>query len=127
LFAAVLASALLAYLHGAFFAWLVGDINHHLRRRVCNQLLSVNFGFIEGDRSGRLLNVLTTDTWQTGEAVKILFKLVIATCTILVYVVLLLLISWRLTLVAGAALVLISIAVRLVTSGVRQFGERAIR
>src|SRR6266480_5438239 len=56
LFAAVLTSALLAYLHGILFAWLDGNIGHFLRRRIFAQLLSVNFGFIERDRSGRLLN-----------------------------------------------------------------------
>ena len=40
----VLASALLAYLHGILFAWLDGNIGHHLRRGIFAQLLSVNFG-----------------------------------------------------------------------------------
>src|SRR5438046_2891909 len=72
LFGAVLASALLAYLHGILFAWLDGNIGHYLRRGIFAQLLSVNFGFIERDRSGRLLHVLGTDTWRTNDALKML-------------------------------------------------------
>jgi subfamily B ATP-binding cassette protein MsbA len=126
LFAAVLTSAVLAYLHGVLFAWLDGNIGHHLRRQIFAQLLHVNFGFIERDRSGRLLNVLGTDTWRTSEALKMLVRVMISASTIMVYVALLLLLSWRLTLLVAGALLLISSAVRVVTKGVREFGEKGI-
>jgi ATP-binding cassette, subfamily B, bacterial MsbA len=125
LFAAVLTSALLAYLHGVLFAWLDGNIGHHLRREIFAQLLHVNFGFIERDRSGRLLNVLGTDTWRTSDALKMLVRVMITASTIAVYVVLLLLMSWRLTLLVAGALLLISSAVRMFTKGVREFGAKA--
>jgi subfamily B ATP-binding cassette protein MsbA len=127
LFAAVVTTALLAYLHGILFAWLDGAIGHHLRAGIFAQLLAVNFGFIEQDRSGRLLNVLGTDTWRTSEALKMLVRMVVIASTIAVYVALLLLMSWRLTLLVGAILVLISMVVRTITNGVRGFGERATR
>jgi ATP-binding cassette, subfamily B, bacterial MsbA len=127
LLAAVLASAVLAYLHGILFAWLDGSIGDYLRRRIFDRLLTVNFGFLERDRSGHLLNVLATDTWRTGEALQMLVRLMITASTVVVYVVLLLLISWRLTLLVAAVLVLISSAVRMVTKGVRDFGETATR
>jgi subfamily B ATP-binding cassette protein MsbA len=127
LFAAVLTTALLAYLHGVVFAWLDGNIADHLRRGIFAQLLAVNFGFIEQDRSGRLLNVLGTDTWRTSEALKMLVRMTITASTVAVYVALLLLMSWRLTLLVGAILLLISITVRIITNGVREFGERATR
>ena len=127
LLAAVLTSALLAYLHGALFAWLDGNIGHHLRRGIFAQLLSVNFGFIERDRSGRLLNVLGSDTWRTSEALKMLVRVMITASTIIVYVALLLLMSWRLTLLVAGALLLISSAVRIFSKGVREFGEKATR
>jgi ATP-binding cassette, subfamily B, bacterial MsbA len=127
LFAAVLTSALLAYVHGVLFAWLDGNIGHHLRRGIFAQLLAVNFGFIERDRSGRLLNVLASDTWRTSEALKMLVRMMITASTIVVYVALLLLMSWRLTLLVAGALLLISSVVRVVTKGVRECGENATR
>src|SRR5439155_13393158 len=89
------------------------------------QLLSVNFGFIERDRSGRLLHVLGTDTWRTNDALKMLICVIITASTIAVYVGLLLLMSWRLTLLVAGALLLISSAVRVFTKGVREFAETA--
>jgi ATP-binding cassette, subfamily B, bacterial MsbA len=47
LFAAVLATALLGYVHHLLFAWVDGKIAHDLRRRIFRQLLTVSFGFIE--------------------------------------------------------------------------------
>ncbi|HEX7797695.1 MAG TPA: ABC transporter ATP-binding protein [Vicinamibacterales bacterium] len=127
LFAVVLISALLAYVHGALFSWLNGDIAHHLRRGIFRQLLTVSFGFIERDRSGRLLNVLASDTWRTSDALKILVHMIITGGTVLVYIALLLLMSWRLTLLVAVAMLLVSGVVRLFTSGIRQLGERVTR
>jgi subfamily B ATP-binding cassette protein MsbA len=124
LFAAVLATALLGYLHHLLFAWVDGNIAHDLRRRIFGQLLTVSFGFIERQRAGRLLNVLASDTWRTSEALKILVHLMITTSTVAVYVVLLLLISWRLTLAVAVAVLFISSVVRLLTRAARDLGEK---
>jgi len=126
LFSAVLISAVFAYLHGVLFAWLDGRVGDRLRNRFFGQLLHVPFGFIERDRSGHLLNVLSTDTWRTGEALKMLVRMTIDASTVAVYAGLLLLLSWRLTLIVAGALLLISLGIRALTKGVREFGEKAM-
>ena len=126
-FAAVLAGALLGYLHGILFGWVNGNIAHDLRRRIFRQLLTVRFGFIERDRPGRLLNVLASDTWRTSDALSILVEQMITASTVAVYVTLLLLMSWRLTLLVAAAMLLISSAVRLLTRGARALGQQVTR
>ncbi len=127
LFAVVLATATLSYTHGILFMWVDGRIAHQLRGRIFEQLLTVGFGAIERDRSGRLLNVLASDTWRTSEALKILVHLIITTSTVVVYVVLLLLMSWRLTLVVALGMLLVSGVVRLFTKGARELGENVTR
>jgi subfamily B ATP-binding cassette protein MsbA len=127
LFAVVLATALLAYAHGILFTWLDGSIAHHLRRTIFSQLMVMNFGSIERDRSGRLLNILASDTWRTSEALKILVHLVITVSTVTVYVALLLLMSWRLTTVVAVGMLVVSGIVRLFTRGVKELGERVVR
>jgi subfamily B ATP-binding cassette protein MsbA len=123
-FAAVLATALLGYLHEILFGWVDGNIAHDLRRRIFRQLLTVSFGFIERNRSGRLLNILASDTWRTSDALKILVQLMITASTVAVYVALLLLMSWRLTFLVAAGLLLISSAVGLLTRAARELGEK---
>ena len=70
LFAVVLATATLSYTHGILFTWVDGRIAHQLRGRIFEQLLTVGFGAIERDRSGRLLNVLASDTWSGRDRVR---------------------------------------------------------
>jgi ATP-binding cassette, subfamily B, bacterial MsbA len=127
LFAVVLATALLAYSHDIFFTWIDGRIGHHLRRTIFSQLMVMNFGTIERDRSGRLLNILASDTWRTSEALKIFVHLVITVTTVTVYVALLLLMSWRLTVVVAVGMLVVSGIIRLFTRGVRELGERVVR
>src|ERR1017187_1010382 len=124
LFAAILATALLGYLHNILFAWVDGTIAHDLRRRIFRQLLTLNFGFIERQRSGRLLNVLGSDTWRTSEALTILGHLMITTSTVAVYVALLLMMSWRLTVLVAVAMLIISSVVRWLTRAARELGAK---
>jgi subfamily B ATP-binding cassette protein MsbA len=127
LFGAVLISALLAYLHSILLASVDGKIAHHLRRRIFSQLLAVPLAFIERDRSGRLLNILASDTWRASDALKLLVHLLITSCTVAVYVTLLFLMSWQLTLIVAAAMLLVSGVVRLLTRGVRELGQQVTR
>ena len=124
IFLAALVTALLGSIHSTLFAWLDGNIAHDLRNRIFRQLMTVSFGFVERDRSGRLLNILASDTWRTSEALRILVDLMITASTVSVYVVLLLLMSWKVTLFVAAAMLTISSIVRRVSRAVRRLGER---
>lgn len=127
LFSAIVATAVTAYSRGLLFSWVDGKISHYLRRRIFAQLLVVSFGFIERDRSGRLLNILASDSWRTGEALKIVINLITTASMLAVYVVLLLLMSWQMTLIAAAAMFLVSRFLRLFTRSVGDLAEKAIR
>jgi subfamily B ATP-binding cassette protein MsbA len=126
-FGAVLANALLSYVNHVLYGWEDGNIAHSLRRRIFQQLLTVHFGFIERDRSGHLLNLLASDTWRVRDALGILVSLMITTSTVAVYVGLLLLMSWRLTLVVAIAILVISTIIRLLTKAARQLGQMVTR
>src|SRR5688572_12783090 len=123
-FVAVLVTALLGSIHSMLFAWLDGNIAHDLRSRIFEQLMTVSFAFVERDRSGRLLNILASDTWRTSEALRILVNLMITVSTVFVYVVLLLLMSWKVTLFVAAAMLTISYIVRRLSRAVRGLGEK---
>jgi ATP-binding cassette, subfamily B, bacterial MsbA len=126
-FGAVLANAMLSYVNHVLYGWEDGNIVHTLRRRIFRQLLTVHFGFIERDRAGHLLNLLASDTWRVRDALGILVSLTITTSTVAVYVALLLLMSWRLTLVVALAILLISTIIRLLTKSARELGQMVIR
>lgn len=122
-FAAVLANAVLSYLSSVLFGWVNGNIGDNLRRRMFSQFLHVNFGTIERDQSGHLLNLLASDSWRVNDAIGILVSLMVTTSTVAVYIALLFLMSWRMTLVVAAATLVISSVVRLLTKTAREVGK----
>ncbi|MGH7999353.1 MAG: ABC transporter ATP-binding protein [Brasilonema sp.] len=116
----------LFYSYTVLFAWLNSRIGHRLRSGIFNQLLSVSYSFLEGQDSGKLINTLSRETWQTTTALSTLVTLMITICTVSVYVVWLLLISWQLTVIVTVLMVLISLFIQFMTRKVKTLGEQAV-
>ncbi len=127
IFVIILVRSGLAYLHSGLFSWLDADVGHHLRSGVFRRLLTMNISRLERDRAGHFLNVLASDTWRATEALKIVVYLVIAASTVVVYGTLLLLVSWRLTLVVLLATAAISFVMRGIARRTKRLGETFTR
>ncbi len=125
IFGTVVLTAALRYGYDALLQTLTARIGHDLRSRLFDRLLRMGYGDFERIEFGPALNTLGTETWRTVSAVAALVGLFIAVCTAAVYTALLLLISWPLTLVAGASLALASLVARRMTRRVRGLGDRA--
>lgn len=119
IFGTILLKALLSFSASALFGWLDMRITHHLRSGIFEQLLRVEYRFIEQSPSGKLFNTLSTETWRTSDALSTLVDLIISVCMIGVYTTLLLLISWQMTLLVMGFMVIVSIIVRVLTRHVK--------
>ncbi|PSB19612.1 ABC transporter ATP-binding protein [filamentous cyanobacterium CCP1] len=126
IFGCILLKNGLTYSNEVLFAWLNSRISHRLRAGIFQQLLSVSYSFWESNESGKLMNTLATETWATSRALGVLVGLIINTCTVVVFVLLLLLLSWRLTLVVGVAVVCISFFIQWVTRRVKTLGQQTV-
>lgn len=124
--ASILVKNCFVYANSILFAWLNSRINARLRSRIFNQLLNVSYSFLEASEPGKLLNTLATETWRTSQALAVLVGMIINVCTISVFVILLLLISWQLTLLVAVLMLLISISIQLVTREVKNLGQKAV-
>ncbi len=127
MFGSILLKSCLGYSNTLLLAWLNTRISHRLRSGIFKQLLNVSYSFIESNESGNLINTLATETWQTSRALGVLVNLIINACTIFVFIILLLLISWQLTLLVTVALGLISVIIQLVTREVKSLGQQAVQ
>ena len=127
IFGSILLKNALAYSNLILLAWLNSRISHQLRSKIFNQLLRVSYSFLETKDSGRLLNTLATETWRTSEALSVLVNLIISVCTTSVYITLLLLISWQLTLLVSVIMLGISLVIRIVTRQSKALGQEAVR
>ena len=121
----VLLKATLSFGNCFLYGWLDARISHRLRSGIFEQLLSVSFRFWDRTTSGRLLNILSTETWRTSQAIQVFVQLIISFCLLLVYTTLLMLISWKLTLIVSVVMLAISLVVRFLTGRVKGLGEKA--
>ena len=116
----------LSYINSILFSGFNARIGHRLRSKIFEQLLNVSYSFLETNESGKLMNTLASETWRTSQALSTLVGLIITTCTIIVYVFLLILISWRLTLLVTVCMALISFIIQLLTRQIKTLGEQAV-
>jgi ATP-binding cassette, subfamily B, bacterial MsbA len=125
---AVLAISLLlkgfvGYGGSVLFAWLSNSVGHELRVRCFRQLLWLHFDYLERSTWGQVINTIASDTWRTADALGVLSGLVRGTSVIVVFGILLVALSWRLSLVVVIALFLIgtvSIAITRKSQGLGQ-------
>jgi subfamily B ATP-binding cassette protein MsbA len=97
---AVLAKSIVNYGNYAFLGVVYGRLSHRLRVGIFGKILELPLVIVEREPSGRLLNILNTEAWRATDALNYMFTIIASGATIIVFAVLLLLLSWRLTLVA---------------------------
>ena len=118
--------AIISYSNGLLSAWKNSRIGHDLRARLFAQILDSGHAFVSRNEWGKLLETLSNETWRTTEAMAAAIAIVINACTILVFVALLLAMSWRLTLAVAVGMALLSGALRWIRRPVARYGQKAV-
>jgi subfamily B ATP-binding cassette protein MsbA len=118
---------LLTYGHSILAAGINARVTHSLRSKVFSRLLHIEQKTLDKAGSGRLVNLLATDTWHTSDAISLLIGLVINLCAVLVFSLLLLALAWKLTLLVVLGVTGVSLLIRAVSARARQWGEDAVR
>ena len=115
----------LTFSYSLLFQSVNASITHRLRCGILHQLLSVGQSYLDTHDSGKLLNALATETWRVSAACNVLASVIINVCMTLIFSILLLVISWKLTLITGCLLLLISQIVQHVTRQGKRLSSRA--
>jgi subfamily B ATP-binding cassette protein MsbA len=124
---AILLKNILVYANKALFSWFKQQVGHRLRSSIFNRLLNVPYNYLEARDSGELLNLLASESWQVIRALEMLVNIVISVCTLVVFTVLLLLLSWRLMVIVGLLTLVISAIVQQVTRRAKALGEQTVK
>ncbi|HEY9662620.1 MAG TPA: ABC transporter ATP-binding protein [Allocoleopsis sp.] len=127
IFLSILLKNFLLYTNQSLFIRINAQINHQLRAQTFQQLMQVSFKYLDQQNSGKLLNLIAKETWQTARALETLVNLMICFCTILVFATFLFLISWQFTCMVGIAALLISYLVQLVVRRVDRLSPVAVQ
>jgi subfamily B ATP-binding cassette protein MsbA len=102
---AVITKSVVSYANMAVLGIVYGRLSHGLRTAVFSRILATPLAEIERERSGKLLSILDNETWRAADAVNYLFTMVTSFTTVMVFVVILVLLSWKLTLIAVLCMV----------------------
>lgn len=115
----------LLFLNTLIFSRFNWRISHRLRTQIYRQLLHVDAQFLMERDVGMLVSILDKEAWQTTQALTTLATAIASACTLVVFSGLLLLTSWRLTLVSLALMALISVGIQRLIRHVKRLGQQA--
>jgi subfamily B ATP-binding cassette protein MsbA len=101
-------------------------IVHDLRIRLCRQLLDVSYAFFTSREQGKLLDTMQTQTYRTSEALTHLVGIIASVSMIVMTMALLLLLSWRLTLIVFLVAAPVSLLVRLGMKRAHRIGAATV-
>jgi ATP-binding cassette, subfamily B, bacterial MsbA len=125
IFVCMVLKNVLSYSYSLVFQSVNASIGHRLRCGILHQLLSVGQSYLDSHDSGKMLNTLATETWRVSSACAVLASVIINTCMTLIFSILLLLISWKLTLITACLLLFISQIIRHFTQQGKRLGAEA--
>jgi ABC-type multidrug transport system fused ATPase/permease subunit len=117
---AIIVKSAINYANMALLVVVYGHISHNLRQRIFANALQRPLSDIEREPSGRLLNILNNETWRAADALNNLFAIITTVATMVVFLTLLFLLSWRLSLVAVVFMAIIPPFVQLITWRVKR-------
>ena len=124
---AILIKNALFYTNKALFSWFNQEVGNQLRGKIFQQLLNIQYTYFQKKDSGELFNLLATESWQVSRALEILLNIIISLCTLIVFTILLLLMSWHLMVLIIILNFLISVIVQKVTNQAKNLGTQAVK
>jgi len=123
----VLAKAALMLAYGVLSEWIKEHTVHGLRKALLERLLRLDYAAYSSRGPGDYYNVFAADTWRAADGLKSFFVLISQIATASVFVVLLLILSWKLVLLSGAVFGFASLIVRMISLRADAQGVRAER
>src|SRR5260370_11328364 len=124
--ALVTSKGVLVYANEMLGSWLASRVSHLVRSSVFSSIMEIDHVRLDTLESGRLMYILGTDTWHTADAVMILAGIVVDLCAILVFGVMLIALSWKMTAVVMAGVAITSTMLSTLGSRTRRLGRQCV-
>jgi ATP-binding cassette, subfamily B, bacterial MsbA len=105
---------------------VIGRVTMDLRVGMFSQLLAVGMQFHARSDQGSLLNTMDAQSYRASEALRALTELISGLCTIAVFGMLLLLLSWQTSIIVVVTVLPVLAAVRILSARSRAHGERYV-
>ena len=114
---------LIHFVYIGLLTWAGTRVTHDLRTRLLERFLTMDLLALSRGMQGRQLNALDGSCHRAGQATIYALQMVVNTCTALIFVVLLLLISWPMTLIMMAGVIVAGLITRTLAHRSTQIGQ----
>lgn len=116
-------SALASYIAYSYAGARFGD---DIRRTTFGAILRADQSFLDQQEPGALLNTLATETWRLSQALQALAQMILNACAVVIFLTLMLALSWQMTIAVGMGVLIILAIVYLSTLPAKKAGEDAV-
>ncbi|MER9869933.1 ABC transporter ATP-binding protein/permease [Mesorhizobium sp. M0136] len=101
---------LFAYANTLLTTFIYGKASHSIRSALSEQLLRVGYPFFLQQSPGRLLNIISNESWRASDAMQITLGAIVNASAAIILLTFLLLLSWQMTLLVTLGLALVQVA-----------------
>lgn len=106
--------------------YIDGLVAHRLRARVFDQTISSCVDYRVENKRSDIITTIANNTWKVSQGLSLAYRLMICSCTFVVFVMLMLLISVRLTFFSMVFLLFGAMAIRLATRRADETGKAVV-
>ncbi|MES2492652.1 MAG: ABC transporter ATP-binding protein [Pseudomonadota bacterium] len=118
----IVARGILALVYTRISSAIGERISEAARNCIHKQYLTVSYNFVQQHETAELMEVLGTDSWVIASAYSAFTRLIINSCSIVVFIAFLLAMSAQITITAIVGTVVTSAALRFMANPARTFG-----
>jgi ATP-binding cassette, subfamily B, bacterial MsbA len=108
--ALILLKNVFGFANSALVSFVYGKASHSIRSALAEQLLRVGYPFFLRESPGRLLNIISNESWRASDAIQTVLSTIVSATAAIILLGFLLLLSWKMTLLVAVGLGLVQLA-----------------
>lgn len=101
---------ILAFANTLLTTFIYGKASHAIRSALSDQLLRIGYPFFMQQSPGRLLNIISNESWRASDAIQTVLSSIVHGSAAVILLAFLLLMSWQMTLFVALGLVFVQLA-----------------
>ncbi|NKJ36612.1 ABC transporter ATP-binding protein [Rhizobium sp. SG570] len=101
---------IIAFANTALTNFVYGKAGHAIRSALADQLLKIGYPFFLQESPGRLLNIISNESWRASDAIQTVLAAIVNASASIILLTFLLLLSWQMTLCVAVGLILVQVA-----------------
>jgi ABC-type multidrug transport system fused ATPase/permease subunit len=120
----IIARGMLAFVYQLLSAKISEEISERTRNLIHRQYLTASYGYVQRHDQAQLMEVLGTESWLVAGAYGAVTRLIVASCSIFVFLIFLVSLSWQITLLAVIGSAITSLGLRRLANPARLIGKQ---